>query len=325
VSPERWPVELTGTSPAARRLRDEVRNLAQSARTALIVAPAGFDATAIAGIVHVLGNGGGRLLTVECAAPDADIDCVLFGCSVERRNREEFVEVLGESSRLLAARHGTLVLAGVGELPVSTQARLARVLRDGEARVTGTTRPTRLDVRVIATTEHPLDVDVRHGRFRSDLFKRLSVRQIAVAPLRERRDDIGAIATALMDRVARAAGVAPRSFTHAALALIAALSWDGNVTEIESFVRELAAAGTDLPVRVEDVVAQIDPGVMAMSGAPRGNLRDARRQFEREYIAAVLKQSGWHMGQAARVLGIQRTNLYRKARQLGIARGKAGE
>jgi DNA-binding NtrC family response regulator len=320
-----WPVELAGTSAAVRRLRDEVRAVAESARTALIVAPAGLDATAIAETIHVLGNGGGRMVTLECGAPDGSIDRALFGSGAQRRAREGFVEVLGQPSALLAARRGTLVLAGVGELPVSTQARLARVLRDGEARVAGAARPIRLDLRVIATSEQPLAEEVRQGHFRSDLYKRLSARQIELSPLRERREDIGAMAAALMDRISRAAGVTPRPFTQAALALIAALAWDRNLAELESFVRELAGAGTDMPVRVEDVVAEIDPAAMAVASGPRGSLRDARRQFEREYIAAVLKQSGWRMGQAARVLGIQRTNLYRKARQLGIARAKAGE
>jgi DNA-binding NtrC family response regulator len=133
------------------------------------------------------------------------------------------------------------------------------------------------------------------------------------------------MAAALMERLAREAGVPPRPFTSAALALISALAWEGNVAELEHFVRELVAARTDAPVRVEDVIGHVDPRAVARVGAPHVSLREARRQFEREYIAAVLRHAGGRMGQAARLLGIQRTNLYRKARQLGIARGKVRE
>jgi two-component system nitrogen regulation response regulator NtrX len=320
-----WPAALAGTSPAARRLREAARELASRFGAALIVAPAGFDAALIARTVHRLAAVAGPCITVECGAPAGRVDERLFGPVPARRAPADFIESLGPESALVAARHGTLVLVSVADLPVSTQARLARVLRDGEARVNGGQRRVRLDVRVIATTELPLEEEVRHARFRSDLYKRLAAHVLRLPPLRERREDIGAMAQALMTRLATDAGVPPRPFTHAAIALIGALAWDGNLAELEGFVRELVSAGTTAPVRVEDVIAQVDPGAVTSVGMPRASLREARRQFEREYIEAVLRQSGWRMGQAARVLGIQRTNLYRKARQLGIARAKAGE
>jgi DNA-binding NtrC family response regulator len=331
AAPTAWPVDLAGGSPAARRLRDRVRELARSTRPLLVLAPPGFDGAAVAGGIHAIAGTGGPLLAVPCGADDpASVESLLFGAPPSRRGRAEILETVTRDGALLQAQHGTLVLVSVHDLPVSAQTRLARVLRDGEVRCVngGPARVVRLDVRIVATSELPLDhltAEVQHGRFRQDLFKRFATRQLELVPLRDRREDIGPMAIALMDRAARDASRPPRHFTHAALALLAALGWDGNLAALDDLVRELAAAGTDGPVRVEDVLAEVDPGAVASVSAPRVSLREARRQFEREYIAAVLKHSGWRMGQAARVLGIQRTNLYRKARQLGIARAKAVE
>ncbi len=330
VQPLAWPIELAGGSPAARRLRDRARELARSTRPVLVLAPPGFDGAAVAGGIHALAGTGGPLLAVPCGTDDpAAVESMVFGAPA-RRSRTELLETVTRDSALLHAQHGTLVLASVHDLPVSAQTRLARALRDGEVRCVngGPARTVRLTARIVATTDLSLDhlsAEVRSGRFRGDLFKRFATRQLELVPLRDRREDIAPMALALMERAARDVARPPREFTHAALALIAALGWDGNLAALDDLVHELAAAGIDGPVRVEDVLAEVDPGAVTSMGAPRVSLREARRQFEREYIAAVLRHSGWRMGPAARVLGIQRTNLYRKARQLGIARAKAGE
>jgi DNA-binding NtrC family response regulator len=324
-----WPPEVTGPSLAARRLRDRLRELASNARPVLVLGPTGFSGTAIAATLHQLSQAGGSLLTVSCSDDDpAALETALFGGPPLRRVRGDILESVSAGSAVLRAQHGTLALDSVHDLPVSAQTRLVRILRDGEVRLpgNGAGRPVRLDLRVVAASEltlAQLGAEVRQGRFRADLFKRLSTRCVELVALRDRREDIAPVALALVERIAN--GRPPRPFTDAALALIAALPWEGNVASLEALVRALLEEGSDAPIRVEDVLRQMQPGMVAHVGAPRASLRDARRQFEREYIAAVLKHSGWSMGQAARVLGIQRTNLYRKARQLGIARTKAGE
>jgi DNA-binding NtrC family response regulator len=319
-----WPTELLGSSPVARRLRDRTCELARGRRPALIIAPPGFDAGPIADAMHVLGGGRGALVTVDCAAEGLETEPALFGPPAGRRGRSDLFEEVSPASALGRAQGGTLVLLAAHELPAAAQLRLARVLRDGEVRVNGGSRTVRLDQRVIATSELPLDDEVQGGRFRADLFKRFAARQVVLVPLRERREDIGPMAQALMVRAAAQAGRAPREFTQAALALLAALGWEGNLSELGRLVSDLVERDSAGPIRVEDVLAVADPGLVASVAVPRASLREARRQFEREYIAAVLRQSGWHMGEAARVLGIQRTNLYRKARQLGIARRTRG-
>ncbi|HSL22910.1 MAG TPA: sigma 54-interacting transcriptional regulator [Vicinamibacterales bacterium] len=321
-----WPTELAGPSAAARRMRDRVRELARQNRPVLVVAPRGFDAVAVASAIHTAAGIGGPFLTIDCASGEpSSISQALLGAVAAPRERADVFETVTSGSALFRALHGTLVVTSVQDLPVSAQTRLARMLRDGEVRVDGGARPVRLDLRLVATSDQPLDAEVRHGRFRSDLFKRLAARQLDVPPLRDRSEDVGAIAVALMERAASESGSGARPFTDAAVALLAALSWEGDVAELDALVRELAAAGTTEPVRVEDVLGEIGPRGLASVASPRASLREARRQFEREYIAAVLERSGWRMGQAARVLGMQRTNLYRKARQLGIVRRKGAQ
>jgi DNA-binding NtrC family response regulator len=311
-------------------MRDRMRELARNARPVLVLAPPGFDAAAVAGTLHVLGGCGGALRAVSCGADDpAALESRLFG-PLARRARSEIVETVTGDCELLQAQRGMLVLDGVQDLPVSVQTRLARILRDGEVRSAthAGVRAVRLAVRVVGTSELSLDdlaAEVRHGRFRPDLFRRLAARPLEIVPLRERRGDIGPIAIALMERAARDRGGPPRAFTQAALALLSALGWDGNLAALHSVVDALSRAEADGPVLVEDVLAELDPAAIAHVRSPRASLKEARRQFEREYIEAVLKHTGWRMGQAAHVLGIQRTNLYRKARQLGIGRAKAGE
>ncbi|MGH9315326.1 MAG: sigma 54-interacting transcriptional regulator, partial [Vicinamibacterales bacterium] len=230
-------------------------------------------------------------------------------------------------ARLAASRGGTLLLTSIAELPASAQARLARVLRDGEARIDGPdgSRAGRLSLRVIATTRPPVEAEVDEGRLRPELYRRLAAVRIDLPALARRREDITAIARQIVREVSDAAGIAARPFTQAALALIAALPWDGNVEELRRAIEGLCGASAGPAIRVEDVLGEVRLDARHGALGPQASLREARRQFEREYIAAVLRHYEGRMGPAARVLGIQRTNLYRKARQLGIPRRKAAK
>jgi DNA-binding NtrC family response regulator len=289
----------------------------------LIVAPHGCDAAGLARTLHALTQPEAPFVLVDCAETP-DVERALFGTVRPRNGRADLLETVAPDGRLAEARGGTLVLLAIHELPANTQARLSRLLRDGEVRAAAGGRRMPLDTRLVACTELSLQREVQHGCFRADLLRRFVSAQLELTPLSQRREDIGPLATALMQHAAQELGRTPREFSEASLALLAALEWDGNTAELARVVRALAAAGAGR-VRVEDVVAGMNPGSLTGVAVPRVSLREARRQFERDYIAAVLRHSGWRMGQAARVLGIQRPNLYRKARQLGIARAKAGE
>jgi DNA-binding NtrC family response regulator len=211
------------------------------------------------------------------------------------------------------------VLLSIEELSAGVQARLARALRDGEVRI-GTGGAVPLKVRLVSIAGAALDADVLRGHFRADLRRRLGVVRMDLPPLSERREDIPEILRGLMAQPAAVQGVGARAFTDAALALIAALQWPDNVTGLARLAQALVGHGP-APVRVEEVLACLGaPGQNAILG-PHASLREARRQFEREYIAAVLRRYDGRIAPAARALGIQRTNLYRKARQLGLHGG----
>ncbi len=217
---------------------------------------------------------------------------------------------------LLAASGGSLYLANVVDLPACTQERLARIVRDGEVRVKGSNRRVALDVRVVAGCEMTVEPEVAQGAFRADLYRRLAIVRVDVPPLRLRPEDLPAVARAVVAEVCVGRGGA-RGVTRAALALVAALPWPGNVRELRDVLERAAASAPPGPVRVEDVLGQLGSG-WRRARVTETSLREARRQFEREYIAAVLREHGWRMREAARVLGMQRTNLYRKVRQLDI-------
>jgi DNA-binding NtrC family response regulator len=163
-----------------------------------------------------------------------------------------------------------------------------------------------------------IDSDVRESRFRADLFRRLAVSRIDLPPLRDRLEDVPALGARLLEDLSAAAGLPPRSFTPAALALLAALSWPGNLAELREVVERVMADTGDQVIQIERLLPALQLDRANTAFVPAGNLRDARLRFERDYIAAVLQHHGWRMADAAQTLGIQRPNLYRKARQLGI-------
>lgn len=291
-----------------RRVRDQVRQAAVPRGRALLVIDAGFDGDRIARCVHGLGSPAAPFAAVDCAdtAPAA-LDQLLFGVG----------------SQLAAARGGTLYLARIADMAASAQARLARALRDGEAALDGGARVV-LDLRVVASAAPSVDEEVEDGRLRSDLHRRLAGSRIHVPALRDRPEDIASIALHLTAQACRTRNVPARAFTHAALASLAALSWPGNIAEMAGRIERLCDRAGPGPIRAEDVLADIRSDRRAGVPAHPGTLRDARRHFEREYIAAVLSRHGWRIAEAAATLGIERANLYRKIRQVGLARPSRG-
>jgi DNA-binding NtrC family response regulator len=219
-------------------------------------------------------------------------------------------------SAVWCARQGTLVLAHLTDAPARVQARLARVLRDGEV-LDQAGQATDLEICLVATLESPLQAAVQDGRLRRDLAERLGV-VVEVPPLRQRREDIPMLAVQLLRQACARLSVPPRAFSRAALALVAALPWPGNVADLVALVDSLAATATGTVVQLEDVLAHARMDGAATRIDAGGTLRDARQRFEREWISAMLIRHHGRVGETAKALGIQRTNLYRKVRQLKV-------
>ena len=203
------------------------------------------------------------------------------------------------------------------------QARLARLLRDREAIVTETGETASFDVRPMAGVDPGFDTAVQDGRVREDLFRRLSVIRIDMPPLRNRREDIPALANYFLREICAGLRVPPKTLSRSALSLLSALPWRGNAAELR---RLLDSVVTGMQggrgIALEDVLAHVQARrrrrALLSSG---GTLKQARSRFEKEYIATVLEQHRGRISEAARTLGIQRTNLYRKMRSLKVTAG----
>jgi two-component system, NtrC family, response regulator GlrR len=313
------PPELVGVSAAIGLVQELVRRAAVSEGGVLLVAERGSDVESVARELHALGRGPtAPFVAVDCGAEN--LDRALFG---EPGGGAFDLESVSSDSRIAAARRGTLFLQQIGDLPAAVQTRLARIARDGEVRIDGA--PVATHMRLVASAAPGIDTDVLEHRFRTDLYRRLTTSQIHLPPLRMRPDDVPSIAMRLLDDRAGADGTPPRAFTQAALALLAALTWPGNLAELRDAVARVGSRTTADTIHVEDLLPALPLDRAPVSFVPGGSLREARLRFERDYIAAVLQHHGWRMADAAQTLGIQRPNLYRKARQLGIPLTRVSE
>ena len=308
----REPYELLGASSAVADASAQLARAAGDDRGVLITAERGLDAEAVARAIHHRSARRPQpFVVLACDGASAPaLEKQLIGGPQPAKSTD--LERLSPSSALARAAGGTLFLAGVNEMSAPLQRRLARVLRDGEVRAARRAAPMVLDVRVIAAVEDRLDAGLRE-----ELLRRLPL-TVEVPALRQRREDVQVIAeTMLADRQDR------RGFTPAALTVLAALPWRRNTAELGRLIERLTASGSSSqPIRQEDVLAEAQ--LDRTPARPTGSLRDARRQFEREFIASVLRDHAWQMRDAARALGIERANLYRKARQLGISLRREG-
>jgi DNA-binding NtrC family response regulator len=289
----------------------------------LILAEEGLDAANVARYVHDRTRPGHPFVAMDCAAMTA-AECELRLLGERPRPIAGDLVTLGASSALVTARRGTVFLDRVDELPAAVQRVLARLLRDGEARIAGRDR-SRLTARVIAAGPPVLAGESRDGRFRPDLRRRFGALPVTLPPLRARPEDFDAVVARLSADIAAAQGRRPPAFTRAAITVLAALPWPRNIDELHHTLLRVARDCAADTVRQEDLLSLVPvEGVVRRLG-PLVSLREARRRFERQYIADVLERHDWRMSDAARTLGIERANLYRKTRQLGIVRADAGE
>jgi DNA-binding NtrC family response regulator len=330
VTPGARAFGIVGTSAAMRVVMDLAQRAAPGRCGILICGERGTGREMIARVIHAHeGNAEAPFVKVDCAglAPE-DVEMQLFGALAKRgghvRSEQRALERIGEHSALVDANGGILFLENILELPPRAQARLARVLRDREAFVGTAHEPQTIDVRPIASVEPVIDDAVEEGRLRADLHERLSLVRVDVPALRQRREDIPLLATHFLKELCKASGKPLKTLTRPALTLLTALPWRGNAPELRSLLERLILLVPNGLIRLEDVLAHTQ---LEGSISPTGfdaTLRQARARFERDYIAAVLQHQHGRISDAARILGIQRTNLYRKMRRLNLTPGKAG-
>jgi DNA-binding NtrC family response regulator len=214
---------------------------------------------------------------------------------------------------------GTILLDEVGELAAGAQAKLLRVVQDGEVRPVGEERARKVDVRVIAATHRDLADEVRRGRFREDLFYRLNVVHLVVPPLRERPDDVPALARHFLARFAERFGVSPRVDVDALVARLAARPWPGNVRELEHAIERLVALSPAEGLDLSLVEGSGEAG--GAGGAVLLPLKERVQAYERGLVVEALREAGGNRSEAARRLGISRVTLHDKLRRYGLGEG----
>jgi DNA-binding NtrC family response regulator len=311
-------------------MRDVVALMSRAAAMRAGVMVRGEDGTGrqiVARAIHAVHSDGAAFVCVDCASFDGDaLEVELFGSTAHARNARHSemahgFERISTQSRLYEAVGGTLYLQHLAEASTRVQTRLSRLLRDREAVLAETGATIGFEVRPMAGVDADIDTAVQDGRVREELFRRLSVIRIDMPPLRNRREDIPALANSFLREICRTQGVPPKTLSRPALSLIAALPWRGNALELRAMLEAIVAQlSGGKGIGLDDVLAHVRLDGGSVTFAERGTLRQARARFEREYIRHVLEQHHGRISEAAKVLGVQRTNLYRKLRSLRVDR-----
>jgi len=258
----------------------------------------------------------GPFVAINCAAVPAElIESELFG--------HEKGSFTGATARHVGkfeqADHGTLFLDEIGDMPLTMQAKLLRVLEESEIERIGTSKPTPVDVRVIVATHRNLEAQVHDGKFRQDLFHRIFVFPIALPPLRERREDVPALVAHFCAQVCAQNGWKPITFTSEAVDALTQYSWPGNVRELRNMVERIMLLASSSEVDAATVESVLTPSTLqAKTSVGSGPLANRVETFEREVILAELRRANYHITNAAKSLGLERSHLYKKAEQLGI-------
>ncbi len=324
---------LLGGSPAMRALRQEIETVAASDLTVLITGETGTGKELVSRAVHALSPRAGRpLIRVNCAAlPEAMAESELFG-----HVRGAFTGAAGErAGKFEIADGGSLLLDEIGELPLAVQAKLLRVLQEGEVQRPGSDRPHRVDVRVIAATNRDLTREVARGRFRADLFHRLAVFPLHVPAVRDRREDVPLLAAHFLERRRRHLGLGPLRLREDAHAALQNAPWPGIVRELENVLsravlraaaRQRASGGEPgAPLQIErgdldlnDSEPQAARPEPVRPSNPQLPLAARVDAFKRSELRTALEQSSGNWAAAARSLGLHRSNLHHLARRLGL-------
>jgi anaerobic nitric oxide reductase transcription regulator len=324
---ERMGGEMLGNSAAMVRVRHEIDMLAASELTTLITGETGVGKELVVHAIHGKSRRQGKALVhVNCAAlPESLAESELFG-----HVRGAFTGALDHrAGKFELADGGTLFLDEIGELPLSIQPKLLRVLQSGEVQRVGADRTLQVDVRVIAATNRDLAAEVRAGNFRSDLYYRLSVYPLLVPPLRERADDIPLLSGHFLDTARARLGIGQLRLGVEARRQLREHAWPGNVRELEhTLLRAALRASDGRPgdtVVIEAAHLDLVAGAETMSVPSRPveprrqqPLREAVDSFTSTLIRTTIVECGNNWAEAARRLGLQRGNLHRLAVRLGV-------
>ncbi len=311
--------EIVWQGEAMQRVMAQVARVAASESRVCILGETGTGKELVARTIHERSaRAGAAFITLNCAAVPAElIESELFG--------HEKGSFTGAAARHVGkfeqANHGTIFLDEIGDMPLAMQAKLLRVLEEGEVERIGGDKPVSVDVRVVVATHRDLEARVREDKFRQDLFHRIYVFPLMLPPLRERKEDIPALVEHFAAQVSAQNGWKPVAFAADAMAALQTHAWPGNVRELRNMVERLMLLATDDQVDLATVALALPKGGgtgAIVSSSSSGPLSERVEAFERDVILAELKRSHSNMSLAAKSLGLERSHLYKKAEHLGI-------
>jgi len=308
--------ELVGKSKAMQEVREKVGIAASSNARILIRGESGTGKEVVARQIHMLGDrAGSPFVAVNCAAvPDDLIESELFG-----HKKGAFTGAISSRiGKFEEANNGTLFLDEIGDMNLRTQAKLLRVIEDGVVeRVGGGS--IEVDVRIVSATNKNLEALISDEKFREDLFYRLNVFPIHLPPLRERKDDIGALSEFFLDGICAEYGKKRVGIAKDALKVLSGMSLPGNVRELRNLIERALISNGFSDISVGDVSGG-SAGIQKRAMSTAGKLKDATEDFERDYITQVLREVSGNMTEAAQRLGLERSHLYKKMNALGLKR-----
>jgi two-component system, NtrC family, nitrogen regulation response regulator NtrX len=318
--------QIVGDSPQLKKVMDAIRRAAPTSATVLIVGESGVGKELVARAIHRNSlRSRERFVQVNCAAiPDDLIESELFG-----HEKGSFTGATEKQvGKFEQADKGTIFLDEVGDMSLKTQAKVLRVLQEGEVERLGSARTIKVDVRVIAATNKNLEEEIERGNFREDLYFRLAVIPISVPPLRERREDIPLLVRHFADLFARDNNFRPKRVTPAAMDVLQRHRWKGNIRELRNTVERLIIMTPTDAIDLPDL-----PESIRVDGASRGSdnelvragtLREHKEVSERAFLVQKLRETGWNISKTAELIDTPRSNLYKKLEQYKISQESDG-
>jgi len=324
--------QMIGESAALKQVMAAIGRAAPTNATVLISGESGVGKELVARTIHRNSlRSRERFVQVNCAAiPEELIESELFG-----HEKGSFTGATEKQvGKFEQADRGTIFLDEVGDMSAKTQAKVLRVLQEGEVERLGSARTIKVDVRVIAATNKNLEEEIERGHFREDLYFRLAVIPIHVPPLRERPEDIPPLVRHYVDFFCRENNARPRRVTPAALEVLQRYRWKGNIRELRNAVERMIIMTPGDTIDVADLPPLIRTPTATMSAVPKatvepdggrgGTLREFKDSTERAYLVAKLRENGWNISKTAEVIDTPRSNLYKKLEQYQISQETDG-
>jgi two-component system, NtrC family, nitrogen regulation response regulator NtrX len=313
--------ELVGSGPTMKKLLAQIDRVAASETRVCILGETGTGKELVARAIHEKSpRHENAFITLNCAAVPAElIESELFG-----HEKGAFTGAAGRHvGKFEQAEGGTLFLDEIGDMPTAMQAKLLRVLEEGEVERVGGDKPTKVNVRVIVATHRNLEDLVKKNEFRRDLYHRVYVFPLLLPPLRERPEDFPDLVAHFAPQVAAQNGWKEKIFSSEAVAELRRYSWPGNVREFRNIVERLVLIAVEDTVTAEDVRLSLPSSDVSMGAAfktdsGQGTLQERTEAFERDVLLAEIRRNNFHMTNVARALGLERSHLYKKCQQLGI-------